>query len=78
MLRWLPAPPCRVMLAALVVPLLVACGGAPAAGKPAPSPAPAAASQPAAGWPGQAAPASQAPIPLRLSIVSPSAAYAPI
>src|SRR4051794_24678292 len=73
-----------VALIAAVLPLLAACAGgaAPAAapkagGPPAPGTrgapaAPAAVSKPAAGAP------SQAPIPLRLSLVSPSSAYAPM
>src|SRR5690349_6238132 len=72
-----------VALISSVLPLLAACAGgaapaaSPQAGGPpaassAPPAAPAAASQPAAGAP------SQAPIPVRLSLVSASSAYAPI
>ncbi len=72
-----------VSLVALVIVSLAACAGGvgtapqPKAGEPAAAsspaaPAPAAASKPAADAP------SQAPIPVRLSLVSPSSAYAPM
>jgi NitT/TauT family transport system substrate-binding protein len=72
-----------VALISSVLPLLAACsggaapaaspkaGGPPAASSAAPA-APAAVSKPAVGAP------SQTPIPLRLSLVSPSSAYAPM